>query len=229
MIVSLSRRRQASHTHPNRTGSDQLSDLVGGPTLSQSESRSALLISPFPFQQPKHTTTGRPTHYDGKPLHPAAASEWHTHTDPTHTMRAKRTTTDTQKRIPRRTAESTGSRQCASTPGCEWRRLTFATATARPLHTQLAVRWTRRAGTPHATPAHWHTGIVPAARADPASARARHGASGQRAQAVARRLCRMHTNHFAAAAPRLVFSPELRAEYGDDAGLMTTGQHPSGP
>ena len=204
MIVSLSRRRQASHTHPNRAAINfRVSDLVGGPTLSQSESRSALLISPFPFQQPKHTTTGRPTHYDGKPLHPAAASEWHTHTDPTHTMRAKRTTTDTQKRIPRRTAESTGSRQCASTPGCEWRRLTFATATARPLHTQLAVRWTRRAGTPHATPAHWHTGIVPAARADPASARARHGASGQRAQAVARRLCRMHTNHFAAAAPRL--------------------------
>ena len=31
------------------------------------------------------------------------------------------------------------------------------------------------------------------------------------------------------AAPREVFSPELRAEYGDDAGLMTTGQHPSGP
>ena len=23
-----------------------------------------------------------------------------------------------------------------------------------------------------------------------------------------------------------MFSPELRAEYGDDAGLMTTGQHP---
>ena len=54
-----------SLAHSDQASTFLLSDLVGGPTLSQSESRSALLISPFPFQQPKHTTTGRPTHIAG--------------------------------------------------------------------------------------------------------------------------------------------------------------------